>query len=98
MLEQIQNKIASKKVEALLKKHGLQVKHFLPGRIRIAMPNWQANEAKVLSLIEEMKNDPDITSVEFTKETGTVLIYFNKDAITHPTTLNRWKTTIKKYM
>lgn len=82
----------------VLKRYGLQLKHFIPGRVRFAMPDWQANEAKVLSLIEEMKNDSDVISVEFTKETGSILIYFNKDALNQSDTLNRWKTIIKKYM
>ena len=98
MLEIIQNTIIRKKVDNLLNAYGLELKHFLPGRLRVVILDWQSREEMVLDLISEIKNDADVTSIEFTKETGSVLIYFNKEAMNKPEVLNRWKTKIEKYM
>ena len=98
MLDKIKNTMARKQVEVLLKEYGLELKHFLPGRVRVAIVNWQGREKLILNLLEEIKNDPDVISMDFTKETSTVLIYYNKKAIHNPMTVNRWKAQIKKYM
>ena len=98
MLEIIQNTLIRKKVEHLLTQYGLELKHFLPGRLRVVILDWRSREEMVLDLLSEIKNDADVISVEFTKETGSVLIYFNKEAMNQPKVLNRWKTKIEKYM
>lgn len=98
LLDHIYQAIQNKKIEFLLKKHNIQLKHYLPGRIRLALLDWQSNEQQVNSLLQEINEDQDVTSVEFTKETGSLLIHFNHEAINNPNVLNRWLTTIQKYI
>lgn len=97
MLEKIKNKAINKRIELILSKHGIIVVHSLPGRIRLGFPRWRENEAKVFSLIREMKEDEDIISIEFTKETGTALILFNSHSVNHSNSVSRWLSIIQKY-
>ncbi|MED4351942.1 hypothetical protein P9265_06275 [Schinkia azotoformans] len=98
MLGEFKNKLIKKRIESLLRKYGIQVKHSLPGRIRLGFPGWKEREEKVLRLIEEMKLDPDIASIEFTKETGSALIYFNQNSDNQSNSFNRWLSIIEKYL
>lgn len=97
MMEKIQKMVASKKTQFFLSQYGIELKHFLPGRVRIGIPNWRTQEEKLYNLINELRADPDITSVEFTETSGTALIYFNKDAMLQNEAQHRLLTIIKKY-
>ncbi len=97
MIKKIHNKLVNKKIESILRKYGIQVRHALPGRIRLGFPEWKTNEDKVLLLMSEMALDPDITSIEFTKETGTALILYKHEAINQSDSITRWLSIIEKY-
>jgi len=84
--------------DRMLKPYGLELKHFVPGRLRVAMPNWKSREREVRRLMEEMEQDPDVNYVEFTEITGSLLIEYNKEATLDKAILTRWKGIISKYM
>ena len=98
MVETIQKLVTKKTGAALLEKHGIEVIHYLPGRVRVKVLNWQAREGQLMGLLQEAREDPEIISATFTKETGSALIHYNKDAVKKISTLHRWKTVVEKYI
>lgn len=97
MIEVIKNTVIQQMIQSFSKKHGLEILHFLPGRIRVKILDWKSREEKLNSLLKEMESDPDISSVSFTPETGTLLVTFRKEAIADKDSLRRWKNVAKKY-
>ncbi|APH04861.1 HMA2 domain-containing protein [Bacillus weihaiensis] len=97
MLTKIKNTLVHTKIEKLLKKYEIIVKHYLPGRIRLGFSEWEEKSESVITMLDELRKDPDIYSIEFTKETGSVLILFNKEEMNNRSTLERWLRTIEKY-
>lgn len=75
----------------------IELKHYLPGRLRIVINNWRRNEGQIMQLAEELKQDPDVQSIAFTKETGSVLIHFNPEAIQNRVVIERWLRVFQKY-
>ncbi|MGD6818752.1 HMA2 domain-containing protein [Metabacillus sp. 84] len=97
MLTAVRDFFFAKRMNTVLQRNGVFLKHFIPGRMRLLFPNWRDYEKRMWMLIEEMKQDPDIHSIDFTKETGSALILFNPEAAAQPLALKRWLRVIEKY-
>jgi len=98
MLETLKEAALKLAAQKMLAPYGLELKHYVPGRLRVVVHNWQTREQELRRLIGEMENDPDVRVVTFTEATGSLLIEFNKDAAFSQEILNRWKGIISKYM
>ena len=98
MFEQLKLVVPRKAVEHELKKYGIELKHYIPGRIRLGLKNWQGNKDSLNELLSEIEVDEDIISVTYTPETASVLIYYNHQAIKQESTQRNWYSVLKKYM
>ncbi|MGM9928914.1 MAG: HMA2 domain-containing protein [Bacillus sp. (in: firmicutes)] len=98
MFEQLKLVVTRKAVEHELKKYGLELKHYIPGRVRIGLVNWKDKQDVLEKLLADLESDPDIQSVTYTKETSSVLIYYNHQAIKQEQTQRNWYSIMQKYI
>ena len=63
----------------------------------MGLSNWAGKKDMLTRLIADLNADPDVTSIEFTKETGSVLIYFNESALKNQVVQDRWALKFEKY-
>lgn len=96
MLQQIKEIIIKKNLEKTLMPYGIQIVHFIPGRLRVKLHEWKKREGHLISLITDLRMDKSITSVHFTKETGTALIHYDHSSVNEET-VQRWVKLFKKY-
>ena len=96
MLQTLSEMIIRKNIEKALAPYGIQLVHFIPGRLRIKLNGWKEREVLLASLIEELKMDKSVRSIQFTKETGTALIYYDHSSVNEET-LKRWMSLFQKY-
>lgn len=97
MLTKIKGLVVRNRVENLLKKHNVELLHYTPGRIRVKLLSWKNKEHMVERLIHDLKKDPDVQSVKFTEQTGTILLFFNHAALENPNAHGRWLHLFHKY-
>ncbi|MCL1948778.1 MAG: hypothetical protein FWF59_03500 [Turicibacter sp.] len=97
MFDNLKKNMSQMAIEKLLKTYGLQLKHFTPGRLRLAMPGWKSREGDLRKLLEEMKQDPDVSAVEFTEVTGSILIAYRESAPMEKAAIDRWRAILEKY-
>ena len=62
----------------------LEVKHHIPGRIRMSCPNLKNNKDKSSDLINVCDKIPGIISTRINQTLGTILIEYNTNVL-HPT-------------
>ncbi len=96
MLHTISGKIMNKNIERILLPYGVQVVHFIPGRLRVKLHNWKSREVLLTCLIEELRMDKSVASVHFTRESGTALILYDHSSV-NGETLKRWIGLFQKY-
>ena len=96
MLQQMKEMIVRKNLEKTLSLYGIQIVHFIPGRLRVKLHDWRRREGVLASLIDELRMDKSIASVQFTKETGTALIHYDHSSINEET-VQRWVGLFRKY-
>lgn len=96
MLQQIKEMIIKKNLERALMPYGIQIVHFIPGRLRVKLHDWKSREGLLVSLITDLRMDKSVASVHFTKETGTALIYYDHSSVNEET-VQRWVELFKKY-
>lgn len=65
-----------KKCEKRLKHHQIMIAHFIPGRIRLKSQLWKQNEGLLEHLLNVMKEQPFVMSVEYVTITGSMVIEF----------------------
>lgn len=97
MLTKIKGFVVRNKVESLLNKHDVELLHYTPGRIRVKLLSWKNKEYMVQGLIDDLRKDQDVEAVEFTEQTGSVLIFFNHAALENPNAHGRWLHLFQKY-
>ena len=97
MLTKIKEQVIKKKVTSLLKKYDVVLKHYMPGRVRVVLSNWKDKKVLLHQLIADLKTDPDVISINFTEETGSVTIQFNQAEIVNPNTQQRWARIFEQY-
>jgi hypothetical protein len=77
------------RMQKLLIKNQIKIVHYIPGRIRLKSPLW-INQASVNRLVEELEKEPKIISVNYTKETGSLLIQFDKSPVNDFSLIELW--------
>ncbi|MFC3882489.1 HMA2 domain-containing protein [Bacillus songklensis] len=76
MLKQVAYLHQLKKYERCLNKHHIQIAHFIPGRIRLKSDLWKQNERLLQELMDVIKSEPYVQSVEYVTITGSMVIEF----------------------
>lgn len=76
MLKQVAYMHQLKKCERRLNKHHIYIAHFIPGRIRLKSELWKQNEGLLQSLMNVIKEEPYVQSVEYVTITGSMVIEF----------------------
>lgn len=97
MLTKIKELVIRKKIKHLLKKYDVELTHYTPGRIRVKLFNWENKREMLQQLIGELETDVDVESIEFTEQTGSVLIFYNQIALKDPSAHTRWMLIFEKY-
>ena len=97
MLAKLKEYAMRQHLARLLETYGIELKHYLPGRLRVVIRNWHINAEQLFAFAEEMERDPAIHSIAFTKETGSVLIHFAPQAIQDRAVVDRWLRIFQKY-
>jgi hypothetical protein len=77
------------RIQKLLIKNQIKIVHYLPGRIRLKSPLW-IHQASINRLVEELEKEPKILSVIYTKETGSLLIQFDKSPVNDYSLIELW--------
>ena len=97
MLANVKKRVIQHKINKLLATYGVEIKHRTPGRIRLKIAGWQQHEELFQQLLREVKEDPAIESVQFTPETGSILIYHVEGAHRNSEKQHRWLEIGNKY-
>lgn len=97
MLANVKKRVIQHKIDKLLAQYGVKVLHRTPGRIRLKIEGWQQHEELFQQLLREVRHDTAIESVQFTPETGSILIYYIEDAHKNHETQQRWLEIGNKY-
>ncbi|WP_307330768.1 HMA2 domain-containing protein [Evansella vedderi] len=90
MISTIKKVLYMNKIKNLLKQHQITVLHFIPGRVRLASPHWKDETYILRRIIEELRSEERIFSVVYTKETGSLLITYNKDPVHNEKQIESW--------
>lgn len=90
MLANVKKKVIQHKINKLLSQYGVKVLHRTPGRVRLKIEGWQQHEELFQKLLQEVKEDAAVESVQFTAETGSILIYYMENAHKDHETQQRW--------
>lgn len=59
----------------------LEVKHHIPGRIRMSCPNLKNNKDKSIDLVNVCDKIPGIISIRINENLGTILIEYDTDVL-----------------
>lgn len=97
MLHKLKELAIRHKLSTLLERYHVELKHYMPGRVRVVIRNWRTNADQIMLFVEDLKKDSDVHSIEFTKETGSVLIHFNPDALENRQAMDRWMHIFNTY-
>lgn len=97
MLTKVKEMVIRKKITFLLNKYNVELKHYTPGRIRVKLSNWRNKQVTLENLIKELEADRDVKSIEFTEQTGSLIVHYNEAALKDAFAHNRWIHIFEKY-
>ncbi|EKN69072.1 hypothetical protein BABA_11601 [Neobacillus bataviensis LMG 21833] len=95
MLHKVKELQLANRMKKVLKRHGIEIAHQIPGRIRLKSPVWRNNPQMVNPLIQQFKNETRIFSIEYTAETGSLLINYDHSPVDHVMQLEAWVEKIE---
>ncbi|KLT16602.1 hypothetical protein AA980_18810 [Neobacillus vireti] len=82
-------------MKKVLKRHAIEIAHQIPGRIRLKSPHWKNNPHSVNQLIDKFKHEKRIFSIDYTAETGSLLITYDYSPVDHIKQLEAWVEQIE---
>jgi hypothetical protein len=85
----LSNLMIATRIQKLLIKNQIKIVHYMPGRIRLKSPIWK-NQDVINSLVDELEKESKILSVVYTKETGSLLIQFDKSPVEDYSQIELW--------
>lgn len=97
MFAKLKNGVVQLKIRSLLERYQVEVLHHTPGRVRVRIKNWKDNRSLLKNLMEDIRLDPAVESLEFTEETGSILIHYHRDQVRESAAHNRWQELFKKH-
>lgn len=69
------------KIKVLKQLPGIEVMHYIPGRVRIYSPQLHHNQARALDLDNYLAGIKEINNFSVNHQTGTVLIEYSPDSV-----------------
>ncbi|MFC0524479.1 HMA2 domain-containing protein [Pontibacillus salicampi] len=96
MLSKVKQVFFLRKVEKMLANYQITVKHFIPGRVRLASPYWEGQSKIVQRLMPELEREAKIRSVRHTKETGTILVEYDPSSNVQEEQIEQWIHTVHR--
>src|SRR3954470_3757036 len=73
-----------------MEKYGIQMVHFIPGRIRLQSFRWKTNVALFENVVKELQAQPMVFSVQPTLITGSLIITYDASYMTNLQELDSW--------
>ncbi|MFJ5714091.1 HMA2 domain-containing protein [Neobacillus sp. NPDC093127] len=95
MLHKVKELQLANRMKKVLKRHAIEIAHQIPGRIRLKSPNWKNSPHIVNQLINQFKHETRIFSIDYTAETGSLLITYDYSPIDHIKQLEAWVEQIE---
>jgi hypothetical protein len=86
----LSNFIIATRIQKLLIKNQIKIVHYLPGRIRLKSPLWLNKKNIMNRLVDELEQEPRILFVTYTKETGSLLVVFEKTPLEDYSQIEQW--------
>lgn len=96
MLNKIKELQLANRINKILKRHAIEVAHYIPGRIRLKSLYWKNNHIVVDYLIDHFKKENRIISIQYTSETGSLLITYDCSPVDNVKQLEAWVEQIEK--
>lgn len=90
ILENIKGFFLTKNIEKKLKQYDIKLVHFVPGRVRLQSSRWINDVDLIERIIGELKSQPFVFSVQFTKITGSAVITYDANHVTDHNELQSW--------
>jgi hypothetical protein len=95
MLNKVKELQLANRINKILKRHSIEVAHYIPGRIRLKSIFWKSNSIAVNHLIDYFKSETRIFSIQYTSETGSLLITYDCSPVDNVKQLEVWVEQIE---
>lgn len=96
MLNKVKELMLAKRVNKILNRHSIEIAHYIPGRIRLRSTLWKHNPNTVGQLISHFKGESRIHSIQYTPETGSLLISYDSSPVDNVKELEQWVEQIER--
>ncbi|QST01066.1 hypothetical protein IMZ31_05735 [Pontibacillus sp. ALD_SL1] len=90
MISKVKQMFFLRKIEKMLSNYQIHVKHYIPGRVRLASPYWEGNSKIVNRLLPALEAEVRIRSVRHTPETGTLLVEYDASSDVNESQIEQW--------
>lgn len=94
MLSAIKKIFYATKIKAMMKHFDIHILHHIPGRIRLQSDYWKDAADQMQPLLKELDEENRIRSVKYTSETGTLLVFYDKERVSCEEQIERWMTRL----
>ncbi|OEH85239.1 hypothetical protein BHU72_06445 [Desulfuribacillus stibiiarsenatis] len=88
----INNVILANRIRKILSRNNIDIAHLIPGRLRLKCTGWQDKEDRIYQFLQELEKEPKIESAQYTPETGSLLILFDKSLLQEIQIIEKWLT------
>ncbi|PAE33312.1 HMA2 domain-containing protein [Bacillus sp. 7884-1] len=96
MLNKVKELKLANRINKILKTHSIEIAHYIPGRIRLKSIFWKHNPDTVSQFVHNFKNESRIYSIQYTPETGSLLITFDCSPVDNVKQLELWVEQIER--
>ncbi|PLR95524.1 HMA2 domain-containing protein [Bacillus sp. T33-2] len=96
MLNKLQELRFVNRINKILKKNCIEIAHFIPGRIRLRSTLWKNNAFQVKQIISHFENESRIVSIQYSPETGSLLINYDCSPVDSVAQIELWVEQIER--
>ena len=98
MLHRVKELQIANRMNRVLKRHAIEIAHQIPGRIRLKSPIWKNNPRTVNPIIQQLRNETRIFSIEYTTETGSLIITYDNSPVDQMRQFESWVEQIERIL
>ncbi|CRK81433.1 HMA2 domain-containing protein [Neobacillus massiliamazoniensis] len=98
MLKKVKELTLASRIQKMLKRHCIEIVHYIPGRIRLQSIFWKNNYDTVGQLICHFENEARIYSVQYTPETGSLVFTYDGSLADNVKLLEAWAEKIERIL
>ena len=91
----VNNLVLAKRIKGFLTKNRIQIMHFVPGRIRLKLPDC-LDQVELDRFMQELESEENIHSVSFTPETRSLLVQYNDTVVNDLQLMDTWLKKAEK--